>query len=230
MMSRRRFASALAAGAAAALMPRLARAAERSRGSKHRSRPRAVRGRIMLVRGDRPLAGSRAERDLRAEPADHAGRGGGGDPTRAGPAGRPDRAGGTFLLRHDRDGGRRRSEGLGSRLRRGAGPGCGRGLRGARQDVPDATRRGGHRLRRRRRTTQRGCVPARFRRRSAGGPRKSALCRPTAVSQGAPDRQDHTGRLAFEAELLCGLDGRSNDQSRSSSGSWPSAWERRRSR
>ena len=41
----------------------------------------------MLVRGDRTLAGSRAERDFCAEPADNAGRCGGGDPTRAGSAG-----------------------------------------------------------------------------------------------------------------------------------------------
>ena len=67
-----------------------------------------------------------------------------------------------------------------ARLRRGAGPGRGRGLHGTRQAVPYATRLGGHRLRRRRRTTHRGCVSARFRRRSARGPGKGALCGPSS--------------------------------------------------
>ena len=35
-----------------------------------------------------------------------------------------------------------------------------------------------------------------------------------AVSQGASDRQNRSRRLACKAELLCGFDGRSNDQSR----------------
>jgi len=83
---------------------------EQLRGSQCSSGPRAVCGRIVLVRGDRMVASSRTERDFRTEPADNIGRRRGGDTARAGPAGRADRASGAFLLRHDRDGGRRRSE------------------------------------------------------------------------------------------------------------------------
>jgi pimeloyl-ACP methyl ester carboxylesterase len=58
------------------------------------------------------------------------------------PAGWADRASGAFLLRHDRDGGRCRSESFRCRLRRGAGPGCGRGLHGASQEISYTARIG----------------------------------------------------------------------------------------
>ena len=56
-----------------------------------------------------------------------------------------------------------------------------------------------------------GRIPARFRRRRARSKGKGALCRPGAIPQGAADRQDHASRMAIEAELLCGFNGRSND-------------------
>src|SRR5262252_9806403 len=68
---------------------------ERSWGSKHRARARAVRGRIILVGGHSSPSGSAAERDFCADPADNTGRCGGGDPTRAGRQDRP-----TVLVGH----------------------------------------------------------------------------------------------------------------------------------
>jgi hypothetical protein len=44
---------------------------------------------------------------------------------------------------------------------------------------------------------------------------KGVLCGPRAVLQAAVERQDPARLLALEAELLCGFDGRSDDQSRS---------------
>ena len=49
--------------------------------------------------------------------------------------------------------------------------------------------------------------------RSAGGKSKGALRRSAAVQQGAAVRQNHAGGLAHEAQLLCGINGRSHHQS-----------------
>ena len=98
MISRRTLASALAVGAIAVLMP-ACRVRRTVLPLETSSSSMAVRGWIILVRGDRPFASSRAECDLRAEPPDDAGTCGGGDSTRAGPTGWTDRAGGTFLRR-----------------------------------------------------------------------------------------------------------------------------------
>ena len=156
-MNRRNFSAAMAAGAVVSRSPPAAWPQPRSAaGAQRRPRAWAVRRRIMLVRGDRAIAGGGTQCHRRAKPADDAARSGGLGRARAGAAGWPDGAGRAFLLRHDRHRGRHASERLGPCLCGGAGAGCGRGLLGAGQDLSDAAGVGRHRFRRRRRTSQRG--------------------------------------------------------------------------
>ena len=72
---------------------------------------------------------------------------------------------------------------------------------------------GGHRLVRRLGTAQRGGLSARFRRRPAGGEGARALRGSSAVPTRVARRQDDACGLAVEAELVCGLHRRPDDQS-----------------
>jgi hypothetical protein len=72
-----------------------------AQGAQHRSRARAVRRWLMLVRGDRALAGVRAQCDVRAKPSDDATRSGRVGAARARAAGWPDGSGRAFLFWSD---------------------------------------------------------------------------------------------------------------------------------
>ena len=151
MMNRRTFSTALAdrCRSFADLDPRHGRKFRSGEGAQRRAGARAVRRRLMLVRGDRAIAGGGAQRHVRAKSADDAARSRRFGRAGAGAAGWPDGAGRSFLLRDDRHRGRRASECLGAGLCGGARAGCGRGLHRAGQDLSDAAGVGRHRIRRR---------------------------------------------------------------------------------
>ena len=108
---------------------------------KRRPGARIVRRRVVLVGGDRTLAGSRPQCHRGAKPADNAARSGSLGRARARAARWSDGSGRAFLLRNDRDRGRHASEErVGSCLCGGASSGCGRGLHSVGQDISDATR------------------------------------------------------------------------------------------
>ena len=118
--------------------------------------PWAVCRRLMLVRSHRAATSGRNQRDFCAKSVDDSGRERGGGAARFGPAGRSDGAGRAFLFRHDRHRSRRRSQSDCTRLRRGAGSRCRRGLYGTGEAISDAAGLRGHRLVRRLRAAQRG--------------------------------------------------------------------------
>ena len=97
----------------------------RAEGPKRCPCTRAVRRRVILVRGHRTIAGGRTERHVRAKSPDHAARGGGLGRAGPGAAGRPNGSRRSLLLRHDRHGGRYASERVGAGLCGSAGAGCG---------------------------------------------------------------------------------------------------------
>ncbi len=74
VVSRRTFSAALVAGAAASLASTrgMAATATPTKARKHRPPARTLRRRIMLVRGDRTIAGGRAQCHGRAKPSDDA--------------------------------------------------------------------------------------------------------------------------------------------------------------
>ena len=144
MMDRRTFTRRLAAGTAASLLPRLA-LAQTAIGARN----------VVLVHGLFADGSCWSEVIARLQAAGinatavqnplttlEAWRRAAG----AGAAGWADRLSRTFLFWNDRHRGWCRPKGHGSRLRRGAGAGCGRGLYRPGQDVSDAAGLGGHRL------------------------------------------------------------------------------------
>jgi len=150
------------------------------------------------------------------KPADQIGRGGCCHATRVGAAGWSDGAGRTFVLGNDRDGSRDASQCFGSRLRGSTCTGCRRRLHGVGQDLSDTTGLRWNCLRRRRGTSDRRSVPARFRGRSAAGKGASAVCGAGALPARFAHRQDDACGLALQTQLLCDLNRGSDDQSRSS--------------
>jgi hypothetical protein len=108
------------------------------KGAQRRARSRALRRRLVLVRGDSAIAGGRPQRHLGAKPTDHLAGIRCLGSARSGPAERPNRLRRTFLLWNDPHRGRRAREGFGAGIRRGPGAGCRRGLFGIGQDFPDS--------------------------------------------------------------------------------------------
>src|SRR5437868_2152538 len=155
MMNRRTFSTALLAGAAASLIS--------TRGMAANATPPKARN-VALVhglldRGECAIAGGSAQLELGAEPTDELAGSLCLGSARSGPARRPNGLRRTFLLWNDPHGGRRAREGFGPGICRGPGAGCGRGLYGIGQDLPDSAGERRNRLRWRRGAAHRSRLP-----------------------------------------------------------------------
>ena len=213
MISRRNFSTMMLAGAAAAMMPVAARSSRRQ-GPQRCAGARRVGGRLELGRGHPTPAGGRPQCHGRAKSAHLARRFHRRHPPRLGAAGRTDRAGRAFLGRHRNQRNRDRPEGDGARLCRRARPRCGRGLRRAVGKVSHHAGAGRRAAARRLHHDYEGGLPQIFRQRRRARKGGSALRRAGARRRVAVRRANHGGRLALQAELVRGVEGRPNDRAR----------------
>src|ERR1700728_4803624 len=178
---------------------------------ERRACPWRIRRRLLLVRGDQAPAGRGGHRHSGAEPADIAGGRRRAHSPRPDAASRARDSGGSFVRRHRHHRSRDSSRGGRAGVYRGAGSRRGRGLRGARRQVPSAAGQRRPGVLGRVRLPDRRRVPQRLRQRRGARPRGRAVRGAgTDIADPLPGPYDDGG-LAVPAGLVRGLAPGSHD-------------------